>query len=80
MQLSRVEGGDRVLQLFGQEESERGGLTVQLDSHEIDWTQLSLNGQFTGQLGTSENYGRDIDLSGGKPISGSFAVTLEMLD
>ncbi len=80
MDLSRFDGGERVLHVFGQEEAERGGITVELDGHEIDGSRLSLTGRFTGTLGPSKNFGRDIDLSDGVPVSGSFSVTLETLE
>jgi hypothetical protein len=80
MDLSRFDGGERVLRVFGREEAERGGLAIELEEHEIDGGRLSLTGRFTGALGPSENFGRDIDLSDGVPVSGRFSVTLETLE
>ncbi|MEQ6250371.1 hypothetical protein ABMC89_15860 [Sulfitobacter sp. HNIBRBA3233] len=80
MRLSRYEGGDAVLKLFANEDEEDGGLAVKLDSHALEGTLMSLTGSVTGTLGTSDNYGRDIDLSDGIPVDGVFTVTLEELD
>lgn len=80
MDLSRFEDGERVTQLFGREEAERGGIVIELDTYAIDGTRLDLTGRFSGTLGPSENYGRDIDLSEGVAVSGSFSVSLQTLD
>jgi len=80
MRLSRYEDGEVVLRLFAGEDSEDGALSVTLDSHEVDGTVLSLTGSLEGTLGTSENLGRDIDLSDGVPVKGTFAATLEELE
>ena len=66
--------------LFARENEEGGGLTVTLDSHALDGSSLSMSGSFKGTLGPSDNYGRDIDLSQGVPVTGRFTVTLDQLD
>lgn len=80
MTLWRFEDGTLVQRLFAYQEEERGALTVTLDSHELDGTKLNLTGRLEGTLGTSESRGREIDLSDGVPVVGTFAVTLEQLD
>lgn len=80
MELVLYESRQRVGSLHAREEEDRGGLTVTLDSHSIDDSRLSLNGSFEGVMGPSDNHGRDIDLSRGVPVSGTFAVTLEALE
>ena len=80
MRLSRYKDGEAVLKLFANEDEEDGALSVTLDSHEVDGTMLRLTGSVQGMLGTSENYGRDINLSDGVPVEGTFAVALEELE
>lgn len=80
MELSLYENRELLRKLYAREEEERGGLTVTLDSHAIDGTTLSTSGSFEGTLGHSDNHGRDIDLSAGVPVTGSFNVTLEELN
>lgn len=77
MTLWRFEDGELVQHLRAYQEEERGALTVTLDSHELDGTTLNLTGRLEGTLGTSESRGRNIDLSDGVPVVGTFAVTLE---
>ena len=71
--------GDETEWLFCYSEAERGGLTVALEEHAIDGNFMSVQGQFSCNFGTSENYGRDIDLSDPLAVSGQFNVTLERL-
>lgn len=66
--------------LYAREEEDGGGLTVIVDSHVINGTSLSLTGSFEATLGPSDNYGRDIDLSQGVPVTGTFAVVLQALE
>jgi len=80
MDLVLYENRKPVGRLYAREEEERGGLTVIVDSHVIDGTSLSLTGSFEATLGPSDNYGGDIDLSQGVPVTGTFAVTLETLE
>jgi hypothetical protein len=71
--LTRV-AGDAMQKLFS--EDEQGGLTVAVDEARVEGEFLTVTGTFSGDFGTSENYGSDIDLSAPVPISGTFAVTL----
>ncbi|SDZ24426.1 hypothetical protein SAMN05444004_10898 [Jannaschia faecimaris] len=80
MGLSRYENGETTLRLFGGEDEEDGALSVTLESYVFDGSQLSLIGRVQGMLGTSENFGRDIDLSDAVEVEGTFAVTLEKLE
>ncbi|PVA05569.1 hypothetical protein [Thalassorhabdomicrobium marinisediminis] len=80
MDLVLYENRKSVGRLFAREEEERGGLTVIVDSHAFDGTSLSLSGSFEGTLGPSDNYGNDIDLSQGVPVTGTFDVVLETLE
>lgn len=80
MQLTSYEDGEAVLQLFSGEDEEEGALSVVVDGHEVDGTTLTLTGSFDGTMGTSDNFGRDIDLSDGVPVTGTFAVTLDELE
>ncbi|MDF3605310.1 hypothetical protein PE067_03525 [Paracoccus sp. DMF-8] len=80
LDMSLYEIKERVAVLYGREEQERGGLSVTLDDHSIDGTQLSISGSFEGMLGPSDNFGNDIDLSQGVPVTGTFSVTLEQLE
>ncbi|MCB1313354.1 MAG: hypothetical protein KDK29_16415 [Sedimentitalea sp.] len=80
LEVDLYESRERVGKLYAREEEERGGLSVTLDSHAIDGTLLSISGSFEGTLGPSDNYGRDIDLSQGIPVKGTFVVTLDQLE
>lgn len=80
MDMVLYENRKPVGELFAREENERGGLTVTLESHEIDGALLSISGIFEGTLGPSDNNGRDIDLSEGVPVTGRFTVTLDQLE
>ncbi|WP_099827992.1 hypothetical protein [Oceaniglobus indicus] len=80
MTLWRFEDGTLMKRLWAFEESNRGGLQVTLDSHEVEGATLRMTGSLMGMLGPSENRGETIDMSDGVPVSGSFNVTLEALD
>lgn len=71
--------GEETEWLFCYSEAEPGGLTVALEEFAIDGDLMSVHGQFSCNFGTSENYGRDIDLSDPLAVSGQFNVTLERL-
>ena len=55
---------------------EQGALGVRVDSASAEGDFLSISGTVEGQMGTSESFGRDIDLSSPAPLSGTFSVTL----
>ncbi|NNU81393.1 hypothetical protein HMH01_13200 [Halovulum dunhuangense] len=80
LDLTRYKDGAVVLKLFAREEADHGALSVTLEGHEVDGSMLSLAGRFEGTMGTSDNFGRDIDLSDAVPVKGTFEVTLENLD
>lgn len=80
MDMTLYENRKPIGNLYAREEAERGGLTVIIESHAVDGTSLSLAGSFAATLGPSENYGRDIDLSQGVPVTGTFDVVLEALE
>ncbi len=80
LRLTRYEDSQAVEKLFSGEDQEDGALTVTLGSHDLNGTTLSLTGSFQGTMGTSDNYGRDIDLSQGQPVEGTFEVTVEQLE
>ncbi|PWJ20458.1 hypothetical protein [Jannaschia seohaensis] len=80
MRVTRYEDGAAVQKLFGGHDAEDGGVAVTLDSHEMEGELLTLTGRVSGALGTSENFGRDIDLAAGGPVEGSFRVTLQKLE
>ncbi|MEQ9257717.1 MAG: hypothetical protein RIG84_01320 [Roseovarius sp.] len=80
MRITKYSDGQADYKLFGGGDEEDGAISVSLDSHEMSGTTLSLTGSVDGQLGTSENYGRDIDLSEAVTVAGTFAVTLEELE
>lgn len=73
--LRTVENGKTLRYYAGADEDE-GALAVTLDSVSASGEELSISGTFQTRLGTSENYGRDIDLSGGPTLAGTFDVTL----
>jgi len=70
--LSRMVGGE-MQKLFGSKDT---GATVTLEDASVDGDFLTLTGSFSGTLGTSKNYGSDIDLSDPVPVTGNFSVTL----
>lgn len=70
--LYRLVDGELV-RLFGKEDT---AAEVILDEVTVDGDFLILTGSFSGDLGPSSNYGRDIDLSDPVAISGSFNVIL----
>ncbi|KPP83648.1 MAG: hypothetical protein HLUCCA08_07565 [Rhodobacteraceae bacterium HLUCCA08] len=80
MDMVLYENRKSVGKLFAREEEERGGLAVTVDSHAFDGASLSLTGSFEATLGSSDNYGGDIDLSQGIPVTGTFDVVLEALE
>jgi hypothetical protein len=71
--------GETTENRFCYDEAERGGLTVTLEEYSIEGDFMSLQGRFSCDFGTSENVGRDIELTDSLPISGEFRVTLERL-
>lgn len=80
LRLTRYEDSQVTETLFSGEDEDDGALSVTLDSHDLQGTTLTLTGRFQGTMGPSENYGRDIDLSKGQPVEGTFEVTVEELD
>lgn len=80
LRFTRYEDGKAVQKLFSAEDAEDGALQVTLDSHSVTGSQLSVSGSIEGSMGTSDNYGRDIDLSDSVPVSGTFTATVEKLD
>jgi hypothetical protein len=64
--------------LFSREEA--GALEVTVTEVAPDGSLLVLTGSFSGNFGTSDNFGRDIDLSDPVAVEGSFALRLPELD
>lgn len=62
---------------FCYDELERGGLTVDLDEFTETDSGWTVVGQFSCAFGSTENFGRDIDLDDAIEVSGSFNTTLE---
>lgn len=77
--VTQYEDGAVAERLFSGSDAEDGGLSVVLERQMVDGSTLSLSGSFTGTIGTSENRGRDIDLSNGIAVQGTFSVTLDEL-
>lgn len=73
--LTRLIDEERV-RYFGNEDEDEGGMSITVDEMSTSGEELSVSGSFSGQMGTSENYGRDIDLEDGLSVSGTFDVTL----
>ncbi|MDM8168120.1 hypothetical protein [Roseovarius sp.] len=73
--LRTVSDGDTIRYYAG-DDAEEGGLVVTLDSSSVSGEELSLTGSFQTELGTSDNYGRDIDLSEAMTMQGTFSVVL----
>lgn len=73
--LTRLVDGDRQKLYAGTDEDE-GGIDLVLESKSVDGDELKIAGTFTTQMGTSKNYGRDVDLSNPVEVSGRFDVTL----
>ena len=73
----RVDSGFQ--NLFCEDDSEGGALVVELESVAMENETLSIDGRMACQLGTSENFGQDIDLSDPLEISGSFVLALPKL-
>ena len=63
-------------QYFAGEDVEEGGLAVTVDSVSVSGDELSVAGSFQTRLGTSDNYGRDIDFSEAIEMQGTFDVVL----
>ena len=70
--LYRVVDGE-MQKLFGNKDT---GAMVTVEEVTTQGAFLAVSGQFSSDLGTSRNYGGDIDLSAPVPVSGTFAVTL----
>ncbi|KZY42882.1 hypothetical protein A3731_32435 [Roseovarius sp. HI0049] len=73
--LRTVSDGETI-RYFAGADAEEGGLVVTLDNSSVSGEELSVSGSFQTQLGTSDNYGRDIDLTEPMEMQGSFDVTL----
>ncbi|WP_112320562.1 hypothetical protein [Oceanibium sediminis] len=73
IRMTRVEGDTRT-NLFGEDDDT--GLEVTVDSFTVEGEFLSLSGSFTGKVGPSDNYGRDIIMDAAEDVSGTFTVTL----
>lgn len=73
--LRTVRDGETVRYYAG-DDADEGGLTVTLDGATVSGEELSVSGRFQTQAGTSDNYGRDIDLSDAMEIEGIFDVVL----
>lgn len=73
--LTRLDGDTRV-KLFSQGDADEGGLTITADSSSVSGDELTVSGNFSGDMGISENYGRDIDLSDAVAFTGTFDVVL----
>jgi hypothetical protein len=73
--LTSVTNGKRE-KLFAGNEEEEGGLVVKIENVSTSDDELSVAGTFATQMGTSENYGRDIDLTSPLQVTGSFNVVL----
>lgn len=80
LQVTQYEAGEVAWRFYSGEDEDEGGLSVTVDSHELTGTTLSISGTFEGVMGTSENFGRDLDLSDPVPVEGRFTVTLEELE
>ena len=70
---------DATESLYCNDEPEHGDLTVDVESTSQDGDALTIKGTISCELGTSESYGNDIDLSDPVPLSGDFDVTLQKL-
>ena len=73
--LVRIVEGEQQ-RLFAGDDADEGGLSVSLTDIRVDGTELTVAGSFQGQMGTSPNYGRDVDLSSPVPLHGTFEVVL----
>ncbi len=56
--------------------ADAGGLAVTVDTRAVAGYEMTLSGTFSGRMGPSDNFGRDIDLSDPVPVTGRFSVTL----
>ena len=72
--LSRMLSGEEMQQLYSHDEA--GDLAVTIEAASVEGELLSVSGTVSGAFGTSENWGRDIDLSEPVPFEGRFDVTL----
>jgi len=66
--------GDELTRYYG-EEGETD-LTLTVESYDVSGELLTLSGEITATMGTSETFGSDIDLSDPRDIAGTFTVTL----
>lgn len=66
--------------LFSKAESESGGLVVELENVSQDAERLTMSGTLSGQLGTTDNFGRTVDLSNPVAVEAKFSVIVEQLD
>lgn len=71
--------GDATENLYCKDEPDGGGLAIDVESTSQDGDALTIKGTISCELGTSESYGNDIDLSDPVPLSGDFDVTLQKL-
>lgn len=67
---------DSVLRRYGETDEDAGGLVVRIENSSVSGDELSVAGSFQTQMGASENYGRDIDLSDPVTVEGTFDVIL----
>jgi len=72
--LSRAVAGGGTESLYSTDEE--GDLTVTVEGARVEGAFLSFSGTLSGVLGTSDNWGRDIDLTDPLPFEGRFEVTL----
>ena len=71
--------GDATESLYCEDETESGGLLVEVESAVQNGDSLSIEGRISCLLGTSENYGRDIDLSDPLDVSANYTLVLKKL-
>ncbi|WP_288927506.1 hypothetical protein [uncultured Maritimibacter sp.] len=71
--LTRIDGDERV-KLYSTDDA--GGLSITPDIASVSGEELTVSGSFAGEMGISENYGRDIDLNDPLAVSGTFDVVL----
>lgn len=72
----RTEQDGETIRYFAGADPEEGGLAVTLDEASVSGEELSVTGSFRTQAGTSDNFGRDIDLTDPMQIEGTFDVVL----
>ncbi|MEC7763080.1 MAG: hypothetical protein VX874_14350 [Pseudomonadota bacterium] len=71
--LTRIDGDDRV-KLYAKDDA--GDLSITADTASVTGEELTLSGSFSGDMGISETYGRDIDLTDPVAVNGTFDVVL----